>query len=267
MQNITIREVAPHIFQRPLLYVGPSDSMLQVATFLATGPQIYVDGLVVLEGRKRLMGRIGGYALASHILTTREKWLEGRASDLVEPLEHPLQEDDPIENALRIFMETRFAFMPVASKGEIVASLSIRDLLGVARGIRTQVNELASPLLTIDNDASVLDALRFMVDKGVRNLVFATRDDGSHYVINDRKVLAYLLCPQTKELVSRKSFEVLAHIKLSSLGAVRGKQVDEKSTVGSAAHLFSDIGITCLFSGNRILTPWDIVMKGSGFID
>lgn len=96
LQDISIREAAPHIFRRPLLYVSPFDSMLQVATFIATGPQIYVDGLVVLEENK-LAGRIGGYALANHILKTRERWLDGKALQIMEALEHALRKTTPLQ--------------------------------------------------------------------------------------------------------------------------------------------------------------------------
>ena len=47
-----ISDIVPHIFKRPVLSVRQADSLLQVGTFLAIGPQIYVDGLVVLDGQK-----------------------------------------------------------------------------------------------------------------------------------------------------------------------------------------------------------------------
>ena len=40
--DIQIKDVAPHIFQRPILFVESNTQMLQVATFLAIGPEIYV---------------------------------------------------------------------------------------------------------------------------------------------------------------------------------------------------------------------------------
>ena len=47
--NKPIKEAVPHIFKRPLLSVGPSDSLLHAGTFLALWSQIYIDGLVVLD--------------------------------------------------------------------------------------------------------------------------------------------------------------------------------------------------------------------------
>lgn len=264
MKHLSIRQAAPHIFRRPLLYVAPSDSILQAATFLAIGPQIYVDGLVVLNGNT-LAGRIGGYSLAKHLLDTREKWLGYKAMDIAEPLDEPFRDGDLLEKVFQLFTETGFAFVPVSIEGEIVASLSIRDLLGVVSNLRTVVEEIASLTMTIQDDASVLDALEMMVRENVRNLVFIEKDNP--YVINDRKVLEYLLGHESRTLISRSGFDALAGIQLKRLGFVRGTQVDPKSSAGSVVPLLSSLGTSCVFAGGKILTPWDVVMKGSGFID
>lgn len=264
MRHLSIRQAAPHIFRRPLLHVASSDSMLQAATFLAIGPQIYVDGLVVFQDN-RLAGRIGGYSLAKHILQARERWLEYKAADIMESFDSPLRDDDLLERVFHVFAETRFAFVPVAVDGMTVASLSIRDLLGVATKIERSVNEIASPIMTVKNSASVLDALEVMVKEGVRNLVFI--DNDSPYVINDRKILEYLLGHEARTLVSHSGFDALAGIGLKSLGTVKGVLVDPTNSAGSVAPLLADRSVQCVFIGRKIITPWDVVMKGSGFID
>ena len=65
-----ISDIVHHIFKRPVLSVSPADSLLQVGTFLAIGPDIYVDGLVVLDGQKPV-GRRGG----QHII--QDTWSTG----------------------------------------------------------------------------------------------------------------------------------------------------------------------------------------------
>lgn len=257
-KNTSIRAAAPQIFRRPLLFVNPDDRMLQVATFLATGLQIYVDGLVVLDG-ERLAGRIGGWLLANHILATKERWLDATASDIMDRLDRPVDANGPLADALKVFSETRFAFLPVASDGRVVASLSIRDLLAFAGRSGAKAGGLASPLVTIDEGMGVAEALRFMAEKGVRNLVVRKRD--GYYVINERKVLEFLLSHDAREIMSRKGFEALSGVKVASLGAIRGMQVGPDQTAGSAAKLLSELGTPCLFVGGKILTPWDIVMK------
>lgn len=257
MQDISIRAAAPQIFRRPLLYVGPQDSMVHAATFLAIGPQIYVDGLVVLDAG-RLAGRIGGRRLASRILERKEKWLDGRAGDITEPLDRPLDADSPLKDALSAFAETRFAFMPIASGDKVIASLSIRDLLGVVDKTR-KVGQLASSLTTVDEGIGVPEALNFMVEKGVRNLV-ALRHNGP-FVVNDRRVLEFMLGYEARTLVAEKGFSALDDVPLSHVGFCKGKTLGPEEIAGAAASLLSDVGTPCVFVGNRILTPWDLVMK------
>ena len=52
LATVPIIDAAAHIFRRPCLFVDPTDKMLQIATFLAIGPQIYADGLVVIDDKK-----------------------------------------------------------------------------------------------------------------------------------------------------------------------------------------------------------------------
>lgn len=260
-KKMTVIEAAPQIFRRPLLQVSSADPMLQVATFLAIGPQIYADGLVVLDGRSgRLAGRIGGYALSRHILAKRDLWLDATAADVMDRLDRPLYDNDPVDAAIEVFRETRFAFMPVARGGSqiIISSLSVRDLLPLAYGMGgVEAGALASDVVTVDGNASVHDALGFMVDRGVRNLVFAEPD--GPYVINDRKVLEYLLSHDARS----RGFEALGRVGAKSLGMTKGAQVSPREPAGECARLLSDVGTPCLFVGGRgdkILTPWDIVM-------
>src|SRR5215207_5748165 len=81
-----ISDVVPHIFKRPVLSVSQADSLLQVGTFLAIGPQIYVDGLVVLDGQKPV-GRIGGQHIIQYILQQQQHqngwWFQSAAASQI----------------------------------------------------------------------------------------------------------------------------------------------------------------------------------------
>ena len=231
--------------------------MLHAATFLAIGPQIYADGLVVLDAGK-LVGRIGGMYLAKHILEKKERWLDARAGEVTETLEKPLDADSPLKDALLIFSETKFAFMPVAVDGKVVASLSIRDLLGVADRTR-KAAQLASPLTTVEENMSVSEALWFMVNRGVRNLV-TMRPDGP-YFMNDRRLLEFLLGHEARQLAHERGFSALDGVPLSHIGFCKGRVTNPEETTSAAADMLSDVGTPCVFIGYKILTPWDLVMK------
>ena len=70
LSDIRIKDAAPpHIFRRPFLFVESNTQMLQIATFFAIGPQIYVDGITVIdEVQKRPVGRISSKHIISSIL-------------------------------------------------------------------------------------------------------------------------------------------------------------------------------------------------------
>jgi len=64
-----IKDAGPHIFRRPFLFVESNTRMVQIATFFAIGPQIYVDGIIVIdEVQKRPVGRISSKHIISSIL-------------------------------------------------------------------------------------------------------------------------------------------------------------------------------------------------------
>ena len=119
ISDIKIKNAAPHIFTRPFLFVEPNTRMLQIGTFLATGPQIYVDGLVVISEndkgeRSRPVGRIGCKHIISKLLDSDYPgWLE--TSQIMDSALGALEMDSTLSSALEVFDKTRFAFAPIVA--------------------------------------------------------------------------------------------------------------------------------------------------------
>lgn len=83
-EDISIRESADQIFKRPSLSISPETLLPQVATFLAIGPQIYVDGLVVTVG-KDPVGRISSKHILQNTINSKyTDWLNTTASELMD---------------------------------------------------------------------------------------------------------------------------------------------------------------------------------------
>ena len=154
--EMPISDIVPHIFKRPVLSVKPEDSLLYVGTFLATGPQIYVDGLVVVHNQKPV-GRIGGQHLAQHILQHQKSWVQATAFDIMNHPSRMVDASDPLDAALRIFSETKFAFVPVTVDNSLATSLSLRDVLGVVADSKldTAIGELSSKLVSVKYKTSI----------------------------------------------------------------------------------------------------------------
>ena len=148
ISDIKIKNAAPHIFTRPFLFVEPNTRMLQIGTFLAIGPQIYVDGLVVISEndkrqRSRPVGRIGCKHIISKLLDSDyPDSLETKASQIMDSTLGALEMDSTLSSALEVFDKTRFAFAPIVANrdnerdGEIgsnsmvvTGALAIRDIL------------------------------------------------------------------------------------------------------------------------------------------
>ena len=308
ISDIKIKDAAPHIFTRPFLFVEPNTRMLQIGTFLAIGPQIYVDGLVVISEndkgqRSRPVGRIGCKHIISKLLDSDyPDWLETKASQIMDSTLGALEMDSTLSSALEVFDKTRFAFAPIVANrdnerdGEIgssslvvTAALAIRDILPLIAkaNITIPIKKISSPLVSVDGNTSIINALSYMIRTGIRNIGInedvSIHDDANSGVIkdgvkskpvriiNDRKILEFLFSHKGREILHKNGIAGLGDINIiNHLDIISMARVKSKTIVSKAAELLMDIRTPCLIlEGNKgeedtdhyIVTPWDVVMK------
>ena len=201
LARLKVKDVFNDSAKRQFLYVYPNTKLLEVVTFLAIGPEIYVDGVVVvaeenLDGKKMQtpVGMIGGKNVMRSLLentfagkkdffgevTASEIMVEVTQSDLVDL-------ESPLSKVIDTFRRTRFAFVPVISttkehntlKPIIIGTLTIRDFLPLIANKKIQLNhdepegiiyQIASPTVSVNKDSSIREAISVMVDKGIRNI-------------------------------------------------------------------------------------------------
>lgn len=291
--NMPIKNAAAHIFRRPYLFVNPTAHLLQIATFLAIGPQIYVDGLVVINENKKPIGRISSKHIIFNILKADyPNWLEITAGQVMDGSAGTVGMDSPLSMALDVFDKTRFAFAPVVAKyGDgnttaeteaLAASLSIRDILPLIAkfNIDGPIKGLSSSLLSVDKNTDIRKAIDFMMKEGIRNLGITEDVDNNDSIsnnskgakllriINDRKILEFLLSHNGRTIMHTNGIAGLANIDIiNHLEMVSAKKVEHDTTVRSAAELLMDIHNPCLIlqegdeKNSFIVTPWDIIMK------
>lgn len=256
-----ISDIVPHILRRPVLSVSPSDSLMQVGTFLAIGPQIYVDGLVVLDGQKPV-GRIGGQHIIHYILQNQKGWFQSTASQIMSQAPSVAKASDSLSVALDIFGKTRFAFVPITIDGRLVTSLSIRDVVRVlADKFGTPIGEMSSRLVSIKHNVSIEKALKLMLEKGIRNLIVRNENKDDIGILNDRKILEFLLSYEGRGVMAGPLG--LDAVSVDLLDTAAPKYVKSSIPACIAAEYLSDVNTPCLLLPNdRILTPWDIIMRG-----
>jgi CBS domain-containing protein len=299
LSDIRIKDAAPHIFRRPFLFVESNTQMLQIATFLAIGPQIYVDGIIVIdEVQKRPVGRISSKHIICSILDSGyPDCFQKKASQIMDSSVIPLETDSPVKEALEVFERTRFAFIPILTKKEdkmddlddsfkvVTASLTIRDLLPLIAkaNLNISIRELSSQLISLNGNTSVRIALDYMLSYGIRNI--GIRQEGPAHddvtsrnsgikpnlagIINDRKILEFLLSHDARAVLRKNGIAGLADLNIvDNLDIISATTVKSNTTVRRAAELLMDIHNPCLIledngkrEHNYVITPWDIVMK------
>jgi predicted transcriptional regulator len=279
--DIPIKDATSHIFRRPFLSVDATDHMLQIATILGIGPQIYVDGLVVINSNKRPIGRISSKHIISNILARGYPgWLESTAEQMMDEFAGAIDRNLPLRKAIEVFDKTRFAFVPIIAEEDdddensevpvVVASLSIRDILPLIAkaNIDRSIKDISSPLVSVNKNTTIKDAVDLMFRKGVRNIGVNHNVDELR-IINDRKILEFLLSHDGKELMRKNGIAGLADADIiNHLDMIIAKSVMSDTTASRAAELLIDIHNPFLIleddgGGYSIVTPWDIVMKNS----
>lgn len=262
-EHISIREAADHIFKRPCLSISPDTLLLQVVTFLAIGPQIYVDGIVVIHG-KDPVGRISSkHVLQKAINSKYIDWSSTTASELMDRNVLSVEMTSSLTTAMKIFGRTRFAFLPITDKGSLVASLGIRDILPfiVNINIDTPARYISSTTIYVQKETDLNYTLNIMLTNGIRNVVI--QDDNNTYLLNDRKILEFLFSPKAREIMTDGKTEI-GNIKVEDLDLIPISIISDDITISKAAKLLIDIRTPCVLFENSIVTPWDVVMKAIG---
>jgi CBS domain-containing protein len=274
-------DVFPQIFKRPFIPVVLDTPLYQFSVFLAIGPEIYVDGLVVLEKtNQQVVGRIGSRDILSHLLNTGySEWRSTTADQIMERSykeeeEEMIDIDSPVSRVIELFRKTKFAFTPITKDRNVVAILTIRDFLPIVKNKdkaeTTHISQISSKLTSIDKNTDVLKAIDIMLKKGIRNIGITKKGNKSSEVIgviNDRKILEFLLSHTGRQIMKDLEQKKISHIKLTrvaeNLDIYPMREVPQDISIKVAANLLTEMErpFLILEGKDKIVTPWDIVMK------
>jgi hypothetical protein len=268
---VTINRVLGHVFRRPYLSVLPETPFLQLGTFLATGFQIYVDGLIVAIDKK-LVGRISSMHILNHLLNMNyDDWSSVRASDLMDSNTSSVEMDSSLSSLLELFAETKFALAPITSKSSLIGSIVIRDILPLISELNLDapVKMVSSPIVRISMNETLKNSLDIMLKKKIRNLVVSPAGDynnnSNNYIVNDRMILEYIFSYEGRKIMHQGlGATALGSVSLNSLDMMAASSISENQTISETATMLRDINTPALLLKNNIVTPWDVVMKTIG---
>jgi CBS domain-containing protein len=271
--------VFPQIFKRPFIPVVLDTPLYQFSVFLAIGPEIYVDGLVVLEkNNQQVVGRLGSKNILSHLLNTSySEWLSTTADKIMErgfKEEEIIDINTPVSRVIELFKKTKLAFTPITKDRNVIAILTIRDFLPIVMNKNnaetTPISHISSKLTSIDKNTDVLKAIDIMLKNGIRNIgMTKNRNKPSEVigVINDRKILEFLLSYTGRQIMKDLEQKTISHIRLikltENLDIYPMREVPQDISIKVAAKLLTEMErpFLILEGKDKIVTPWDIVMK------
>ncbi|HEX2406961.1 MAG TPA: CBS domain-containing protein [Nitrososphaeraceae archaeon] len=270
--------VFPQIFKRPFIPIVLDTPLYQFSVFLAIGPEIYVDGLVVLEkNNQQVVGRLGSKNILSHLLNTSySEWRSTTADQIMERSykEEIIDINSPVSRVIELFKKTKLAFTPITKDRNVVAILTIRDFLPIVMNKNnaetTSISHISSKLTSIDKNTDVLKAIDIMLKKGIRNIgMTKNRNKPSEVigVINDRKILEFLLSYTGRQIMKDLEQKKISHIRLirltENLDIYPMREVPQDISIKVAAKLLTEMErpFLILEGKDKIVTPWDIVMK------
>jgi CBS domain-containing protein len=273
-----VRNVFPHIFNRPFIPVVLDTPLIQFSVFLAIGPEIYVDGLVVLDrSNQHVVGRIGCKNILSHLLNNGYlEWQNTTADQIMGRMykedEVMIEMNSPVSKVIELFKKTKFAFTPIITKdGNVVAVLTIRDFLPIVKNIdraeTTPLSQISSKLTSIDKNTDILKAIDIMLKKGIRNIGITENGNNSSKVIgivNDRSILEFLLSHNGRQIMKDLDQEMPSCVMIGEyLKIYPIEEVSQDYSIKAAASLLTEMErpFLILEGKDKIVTPWDIVMK------
>ena len=275
-------DVFPYIFNRPFIPVNLDMPLYQFSVFLAIGPEIYVDGLIVIDEKsQQVVGRLGSKNILSHLLNKPySEWQNITAKQIMDSIynkkrgaseEEVIGFDTPVSKVIEFFQKTKLAFTPIIKNGSVVAVLTIRDFLPLVKSKdnveNTPLSKIASTLTTIDKNTDVFLAIDIMLKKGIRNIGLTENEKDRGRVIgvvNDRSILEFLLSHNGRQIIENYEEKRISHIRISkSLKLYPLSEVPQNESIKRGANLLSEMErpFLILEGKDRIVTPWDIVMK------
>jgi CBS domain-containing protein len=131
----------------------------------------------------------------------------------------------------------------------------------------TSISQISSNLTSIDKNTDILKTIDIMLRKGIRNIgITENRKESSNVIgfVNDRSILEFLLSYNGKQIMkdleqmNPSNIMIGEHLKIYPI-----KEISQDESIDTAATLLTDIERPFLIieGKDKIITPWDIVMK------
>ena len=255
--DLTIQDALPHIFNKGTVYVAPDTPIRNIALFLIPLRELYTSGIVVMENNIPI-GRISPTHILKKVVENGyTQCLAAAAKDVMVSIVREVRATFTLRDVLEIFRDTKFGFSPVMKNELLAGTISTRDFLPfiVKMGVERPANTIASDLIYIDPRISIENTLRIMFEEDIRKI--AIKEKNQVTIVDDRSLLGYLFSWETgKPNALDVDIDVLPKSNVANF--------PHTISISKAAEELLVKNLPCSISEDKIITPWDFVMKVLG---
>ncbi len=255
--DLTIQDAFPHIFNRGTVYVAPDTPIRNIALFLIPLRELYTSGIVVMENNIPV-GRISPTHILKKVVENGyPQCLAATAKDVMVSIVREVRATFTLRAVLEIFRDTKFGFSPVMKNELLAGTISTRDFLPliVKMGVERPANAIASDLVYIDPRISIENTLRIMFEEDIRKI--AIKEKNQVTIVDDRSLLGYLFSWDAgKPNALDVDIDVLPKSNVANF--------PHTISISKAAEELLVKNLPCSISEDKIITPWDFVMKVLG---
>ena len=255
--DLTIQDALPHIFNKGTVYVAPDTPIRNIALFLIPLRELYTSGIVVMENNIPV-GRISPIHILKKVVENGyPQCLAATAKDVMVSIVREVRATFTLRAVLEIFRDTKFGFSPVMKNELLAGTISTRDFLPfiVKMGVERPANAIASDLIYINPRISIENTLRIMFEEDIRKI--AINEKNQVTIVDDRSLLGYLFSWETgKPNALDVDIDVLPKSNVANF--------PHTISISKAAEELLVKNLPCSISEDKIITPWDFVMKVLG---
>ena len=255
--DLTIQDAFPHIFNKGTVYVAPDTPIRNIALFLIPLRELYTSGIVVMENNIPI-GRISPTHILKKVVENGyPQCLAATAKDVMVSIVRDVRATFTLRAVLEIFRDTKFGFSPVMKNELLAGTISTRDFLPfiVKMGVERPANTVASDLIYINHKISIENTLRIMFEEDIRKIAIKEKDQVT--IVDDRSLLGYLFSWETgKPNALDVDIDVLPKSNVANF--------PHTLSISKAAEELLVKNLPCSISEDKIITPWDFVMKVLG---
>lgn len=252
--DLIIQEAFPHIFNRGTVYVAPDTPIKNIALFLIPLRELYTSGIVVMENNNPI-GRVSPTHILKKVVENGyPQCLAVTAKDVMVSIVREVRARFTLREVLEIFKDSKFGFTPVMKNELLAGTISTRDFLPfiVKMGVERPANTIASDLIYISPKISIENTLRIMFEENIRKI--AIKEKGQVKIVDDRALLGYLFSwEKGKPNILDADIDVLPKSNVANF--------PHTISISKAAEELLVKDLPCSISEDKIITPWDFVMK------